>query len=44
MFSQYYGVPNRVASPRIERLIDVVGLREQAHTRINRLRPASGSA
>jgi len=37
MFSQYYGVPGSVAWPRVDRLIDVVGLREQAHTRINRL-------
>jgi len=37
MFSQYYGVPGAVAWPRVDRLIDVVGLREQAHTRINRL-------
>ena len=37
MFSQYYGVPGSVAWPRVDRLIDVVGLREQAHSRINRL-------
>src|SRR5204862_2487019 len=37
MFSQYYGVPNHVAGPRIDRLIDVVGMREQAHSRINPL-------
>jgi len=37
MFSQYYGVPGAVAWPRVDRLIDVVGLREQAGTRINRL-------
>ncbi|MEO5616777.1 MAG: ABC transporter ATP-binding protein [Candidatus Eisenbacteria bacterium] len=37
MFSQYYGVPGSVAWPRVDRLIDVVGLREHAHTRINRL-------
>ena len=37
MFSQYYGVPGAVAWPRVDRLIDVVGLREQAHSRINRL-------
>src|SRR6185503_1177892 len=37
MFSQFYGVPGRVAWPRVDALIDVVELREQAHTRINRL-------
>ena len=37
MFSQFYGVPNAVAWPRVDELIAVVDLREQAHTRINRL-------
>ena len=37
MFSQFYGVPSSVAWPRIDRLRDVVGLRELARTRINRL-------
>jgi len=37
MFSQFYGVPSHEAWPRVDRLIDVVGLREQARTRINRL-------
>jgi ABC-2 type transport system ATP-binding protein len=37
MFSQFYGVPNREAWARVERLIDVVGLRERQHSRINRL-------
>ena len=37
MFSQFYGVPSPVAWPRVDRLIEVVDLREQAHTRINRL-------
>jgi len=37
MYSQYYGVASSDAWPRVDRLIDVVGLREQAHTRINRL-------
>jgi ABC-2 type transport system ATP-binding protein len=37
MFSQFYGVPNHVAWPRIDRLIEVVGLRERQHARINRL-------
>jgi ABC-2 type transport system ATP-binding protein len=37
MFSQFYGVSSAEASPRIDRLLDVVGLRDQARTRINRL-------
>src|SRR3989454_3863944 len=37
MFSQFYGVPSQVAWPRVDRLIDIVDLREQAHTRLNRL-------
>jgi ABC-2 type transport system ATP-binding protein len=37
MFSQFYGVPAAVAWPRVDALIDIVGIREQAHTRINRL-------
>src|SRR5262245_28472988 len=37
MFSQFYGVPGTEARRRVDELIDVVGLREQAHTRINRL-------
>jgi ABC-2 type transport system ATP-binding protein len=37
MFSQFYGVPNRVAWPRIDELIRIVDLEAQAHTRINRL-------
>jgi ABC-2 type transport system ATP-binding protein len=37
MFSQFYGVPNSVAWPRVDELIGVVGLESQAHTRINRL-------
>src|SRR2546426_9539551 len=37
MFAQFYGVPARVAWPRVDDLIGVVDLREQAHTRINRL-------
>ncbi|HET7225926.1 MAG TPA: ABC transporter ATP-binding protein [Candidatus Eisenbacteria bacterium] len=37
MFSQFYGVPGKVAWPRIDRLIEVVDLKEQAHARINRL-------
>src|SRR4029453_1527681 len=37
MFGQFYGVPSAVAWPRADELIDVVGLREQMHTRINRL-------
>jgi ABC-2 type transport system ATP-binding protein len=37
MFSQFYGVPNKIAWPRVDGMIAVVGLQEQAHTRINRL-------
>jgi ABC-2 type transport system ATP-binding protein len=37
MFAQYYGVPSRIAWPRADELIAVVGLEEQAHSRINRL-------
>ena len=37
MFGQFYGVPSSVAWPRADELIDVVGLREQMHSRINRL-------
>jgi ABC-2 type transport system ATP-binding protein len=37
MFSQYYGVPSRVAWKRVDELIQVVGLEEQQHSRINRL-------
>ena len=37
MFSQFYGVPPAVAWPRVDELIEVVGLVEQRHTRINRL-------
>jgi len=37
MFSQYYGVPSSIAWPRVDALIDVVGLREHQHSRINRL-------
>ena len=37
MFSQFYGVPHRVAWPRVDQLIRIVDLVDQAHTRINRL-------
>jgi ABC-2 type transport system ATP-binding protein len=37
MFSQFYGVPSRVAWPRVDELIAIVDLKEQQHTRINRL-------
>ncbi|HET9326173.1 MAG TPA: ABC transporter ATP-binding protein [Candidatus Eisenbacteria bacterium] len=37
MFAQYYGVPSRIAWPRADELIAVVGLEEQTHSRINRL-------
>jgi len=37
MFSQFYGVPGRVARERIDELLRVVGLEEEANTKINRL-------
>ena len=37
MFSQFYGVPGRVARERIDELLRVVGLEEEAGTKINRL-------
>jgi len=37
MFSQFYGVPGRVARERIDELLKVVGLEEEANTKINRL-------
>ena len=37
MFSQFYGVPSAVAWPRVETLIDVAGLGELRHTRVNRI-------
>jgi ABC-2 type transport system ATP-binding protein len=37
MFSQFYGVPGRIAWPRVDELIAIVDLKEQQHTRINRL-------
>jgi ABC-2 type transport system ATP-binding protein len=37
MFSQFYGVPSSESRPRIDALIEIVDLREQANTRINRL-------
>lgn len=37
MFSQFYGVPGRVARERIEEMLQVVGLVDDAGTKINRL-------
>ena len=37
MFAQFYGVPSKIAWPRADALIAIVGLEEQTHTRINRL-------
>ena len=37
MFSQFYGVPSSTAWPRIDHLIEIVDLKDLAHTRINRL-------
>ncbi|MEQ1831605.1 MAG: ABC transporter ATP-binding protein [Candidatus Eisenbacteria bacterium] len=37
MFSQFYGVPSAEAGPRVDQLIDALGLSDLAGTRINRL-------
>jgi ABC-2 type transport system ATP-binding protein len=37
MFSQFYGVPGAEAWRRVDALIEVAGLREHAHARLNRL-------
>jgi ABC-2 type transport system ATP-binding protein len=37
MFGQFYGVPSATAWARADALIEVVGLEEQTHQRINRL-------
>jgi ABC-2 type transport system ATP-binding protein len=37
MYSQFYGVPSRIAWPRVDELIRIVGLTDLAHARINRL-------
>jgi ABC-2 type transport system ATP-binding protein len=37
MYAQFYGVPSRVAWPRVDEMIRVVGLEPLTHTRINRL-------
>jgi len=37
MFSQFYGVPGKLARQRIDRLVEVADLAELANTRINRL-------
>jgi ABC-2 type transport system ATP-binding protein len=37
MFSQFYGVPAAEAWPRVDALIEVAGLGEHAHARLNRL-------
>ena len=37
MFTQFYGVPAKLAWPRVDEMITVVGLDEQKHSRINRL-------
>ena len=37
MFSQFYGVPGREAWRRVDALIEVAGLAEQSHARLNRL-------
>jgi ABC-2 type transport system ATP-binding protein len=37
MYAQFYGVPSRIAWPRVDELIRIVGLTDLAHARINRL-------
>jgi len=37
MFSQFYGIPYKVAFQRIDELLEVVGLKEEANTRVSRL-------
>jgi len=37
LFSQFHGLPSKVALNRIDELLEVVGLAEHAHTRVNRL-------
>lgn len=37
MFSQFYGIPYRVAFERINELLEVVGLKSEANTRVSRL-------
>jgi len=37
MFSQFYGVPSKIAQARIDEMLRVVGLTEEANTKINKL-------
>lgn len=37
MFSQFYGIPYKVAFERINELLEVVGLKSEANTRVSRL-------
>src|SRR5690606_4401160 len=37
LFSQFHGLPNKVALQRIDELLEVVGMTEHAHTRVNKL-------
>ncbi|MCX5973160.1 MAG: ABC transporter ATP-binding protein [Coprothermobacterota bacterium] len=37
MFSQFYGIPYKVAFQRIDNLLDIVGLSANAHTKISKL-------
>jgi len=37
LFSQFHGLPSKVALARIDELLEVVGLAEHAHTRVNKL-------
>ncbi len=37
MFSQFYGIPTRVAMPRIDALLERLGLKDDARTKVNKL-------
>jgi ABC-2 type transport system ATP-binding protein len=37
MFSQFYGIPGRVARGRIDALLERLGMKDQARTRVNKL-------
>ncbi|MBI4723325.1 MAG: ABC transporter ATP-binding protein [Candidatus Stahlbacteria bacterium] len=37
MFSQFYGIPNKVAKERIDKLLEVVGLKDNAKTKVYKL-------
>ncbi len=37
LFSQLYGIPNKIALERIDRLMDIVGLSDRARTKVHKL-------